>query len=239
MMKPSRTAGKAASRAGAPALGRAGGAGGPRGGPTSRAAGQERRELLLEEATRLFGEQGYHATTMRQIAEATGLLPGSLYTHIRSKEQLLYDIVREAARAFMGGLEAARAASAAPEERFRAALRAHIEVVTEHQDAARVFHHEWHALTGRRRAEIRRLRDRYERGWDEILRGIPGIADPRLARLLVLSVANWVYTWYRPRGPMTPDRIAARYADLLLGGLRADPPVESAKIPRRGKETSR
>ena len=181
--------------------------------------GVARREQILDEAARLFSERGYHATSMRDIGEATGMLAGSLYAHIASKEDLLYQIVLEAAHQFLGGLEALRAEVLSPEKRLRRAMQSHIGVVADGGDHARVFHHEWTALTGRRRAEVRRLRDRYDRLWDEIVRALPDVTDPKLARLLVLSAANWTYTWYRPEGPLSPDQIADRFTDLLLAGL--------------------
>jgi TetR/AcrR family transcriptional regulator, cholesterol catabolism regulator len=183
------------------------------------AAGIARREQILEQAARLFSRRGYHATSMRDIGEATGMLAGSLYAHIASKEELLYEIVMQAAEQFLGGLETVRSSDLGPEEKLRRAIRAHIEVVAGNVDEARVFHHEWKALTGNRLAEARRLRNRYERLWDEILHGLPGAGDPKFARLLVLSAANWTYTWYRPDGPLSPEAVADRFTDLLLAGL--------------------
>jgi AcrR family transcriptional regulator len=156
---------------------------------------------------------------MRDIGGATGMLAGSLYSHISSKEDLLHRIVLEAAHTFIEGLEAIRAEDLTPEDRLRKAMRAHVAVVAADVDAAWVFNHEWKALTGERREEIRRLRRRYERLWDGIVRELPGAADPRFARLLVLSAANWTYTWYRPDGPLSPDEVADRFTDLLLAGL--------------------
>ena len=182
-------------------------------------AGIARKEQILEEAARLFSRRGYHATSMRDIGEATGMLAGSLYAHIASKEELLDEIVVQAAEQFLGGLEVVRASGLSPEEKLRRAIRAHIEVVAGNVDEARVFHHEWKALTGHRLDEARRLRNRYERLWDEVLRGLPGAGDPKFARLLVLSAANWTYTWYRPDGPLSPDAVADRFTDLLLAGL--------------------
>jgi AcrR family transcriptional regulator len=156
---------------------------------------------------------------MRDIGEATGLLAGSLYAHIASKEDLLYEVVVQAAHQFLGRVEEIRAEELPAEERLRAAMRAHVSVVADNLDAAWVFHHEWKALTGERREEVRRLRRRYERLWDEIVRGLPGAMDPRFARLLVLSAANWTYTWYRPEGPLSPEQVADRFTDLLLAGL--------------------
>ena len=178
-----------------------------------------RRDQILEKAARLFGRRGYHATSMRDIGDAAGILAGSLYAHISSKEDLLYEIVLRAAERFIDELTAIAAEDASPAERLRRAMRAHIGVVASNVDAAWAFHHEWKALTGERRHEVRRLRDRYERLWDEIVRDLPGSRDPRFARLLVLSAANWTYTWYRPDGPLLPDQVADRFTDLLLAGL--------------------
>jgi TetR/AcrR family transcriptional regulator, cholesterol catabolism regulator len=188
--------------------------------PATR-AGVARRERILEEAARLFGRRGYHATSMRDIGEATGLLAGSLYAHIASKEDLLYEIVVEAGSEFIARLEEVETTDAGPEGRLRLAMRAHIAVLAGNVDAAWVFHHEWKALTGERREEVRRLRRRYEALWDRIVADLPGAADKRFARLLVLSAANWTYTWYRPEGPLSPEEVADRFTDLLLAGLGA------------------
>jgi TetR/AcrR family transcriptional regulator, cholesterol catabolism regulator len=172
-------------------------------------------------AASLFSKRGYHATTVRDIAEAAGLLSGSLYAHIRTKEDLLYDIVVRAAEQFLEGVASAAASPASPEERLHAAMRAHIRVVAEDVDAARVFHHEWRALSGERLQEVLALRDQYEDLWDLIVGGLPGRRPRKLTRLLVLSAANWVYTWYDPAGPLTPDQVADGFTDLLVRGLRA------------------
>jgi AcrR family transcriptional regulator len=178
-----------------------------------------RKEQILDAAARLFSDRGYHATSMRELGEATGLLPGSLYAHFSGKEEILYQIVVEAARQFLGGMEALRTMQAPPQDKFRAAMRAHIAVVANDADGARVFLHEWRALRGRRRTEISRLRERYEKLWDDIIRDVQP-ADPKLARLLALSAANWTYIWYDPNGPLGPEEVADRFSDLLLGGLQ-------------------
>ena len=183
------------------------------------AAGAARRERILDQAARLFGRRGYHATSMRDIGDAAGLLPGSLYAHIASKEDLLHEIVVRAAGEFLDALEALKAKPLEPEDRLRRAMRAHVSVVARNLDAAWVFHHEWKSLTGERLAEIRRLRRRYEGMWDSVVGDLPGVSDHRFARLLVLSAANWTYTWYRPAGPLSPEEVADRFTDLLLAGM--------------------
>lgn len=183
-----------------------------------------RREQMLDAAAELFSSRGYHGTSIRDIAAATGILPGSLYAHIRSKEDLLYDIVVRAAEQFLTSVKLVVEGLGSPEEKLRKAMRSHVGVVAHAREEARVFLEEWQALQEPRRSEVRELRDGYEALWDGLIRqGIESRrlrdVDPTLARLLVLSAANWTYTWYDPAGPLSPDEIADRFTDLLLDGL--------------------
>ncbi|HEX2029840.1 MAG TPA: TetR/AcrR family transcriptional regulator [Actinomycetota bacterium] len=178
----------------------------------------DRRDFFLERAAELFSERGYHATSMRDIAEAIGIRAPSLYAHIQRKEDLLYGIVTSAATEFLSSLEAVRASSAPPAGKLREAMRAHVRVVADNLQGARVFHHEWRALSEPRRGEVRELRDRYEALWDQLIAELRP-DDPTFARLLALSAANWTYVWYDPRGSLSPEEIADRFTDLLLRGL--------------------
>src|SRR3989449_9263512 len=112
-----------------------------------------RRTELRRAAARLFAEKGYHGTSVGDLAEALGVQKGSLYSHIDSKADLLWEVAREGAGAFHAGLDAL------PEEgpvveRIRAALRAHLRVVAEQLDVATVFVREWRYLEGERRGRF-------------------------------------------------------------------------------------
>lgn len=192
-----------------------------------------RRQQLADVATTLFSERGYHGTSMREIAEAAGIRAASLYSHIAAKEDLLYQVVASAADRFMTGVEDAIGSSDDSVEQLRLAMRAHVRVVAEDVRAARVFHHEWRALTGERLEEVIELRDRYENLWDAIVGRLPGKLPRKLARLLVLSAANWVYTWYDPEGSLSPDQVADGFTDLLLRGLTGSPGSGNGNIRER------
>ena len=178
----------------------------------------ERREFILERAGELFSERGYHATSMRDIAEAIGIRAPSLYAHIARKEDLLYGIVTEAATQFLASVDGVRASTGSPATKLRDAMRAHVRVVADNLQGARVFHHEWRALSEPRRAEIQALRDRYEALWDQLIAELRP-EDPGFARLLALSAANWTYVWYDPEGALSPEEVADRFTALLLRGL--------------------
>src|SRR5204862_6676413 len=97
-----------------------------------------RRTELTRAAARLFAEKGYHGTSIGDLAQALGVQKGSVYSHIESKADLLWEVAREGAEAFQAALDAV------PEEgpiveRIRAALRAHLRVVAEQLDVATVF----------------------------------------------------------------------------------------------------
>src|SRR6478672_12330911 len=122
----------------------------------------ERKEQIVQTAGSMFSRQGYHATTMRDIARELNMQGGSLYAHIDSKEDMLWEIVERAAGQF---LTAVRPLAALPEPasaRLRRMLRAHVDVVTRNLDNATVFFHEWRFLSPARRAHIGAQRDAYE-----------------------------------------------------------------------------
>lgn len=185
---------------------------------------RSRRDVILKSATILFKEKGYHGTTIRDIAEMSGMLSGSLYAHIRTKEDLLFEITNEVADHFLSRLEGVVVQALSPVSKFKQGLISHIQVVEEHWDAASVFSHEWRALGDERRAVIQRKRDDYEALWARIFE--EGVSagmfygdHVRFARIVTLSVANWSYQWYRPGGPRTAEQVAEELAEVLLRGI--------------------
>jgi TetR/AcrR family transcriptional regulator, cholesterol catabolism regulator len=182
-----------------------------------------RRTELTRQAARLFAEKGYHGTSIGEIAAALGVQKGSLYAHIQSKQDLLYETMLEGARAFHAGLDAIPDELAAT-EKVRFALRSHLRVVADQLDVATVFVQEWRYLEGERREEILRERRRYEdrvRAFFREGRDLGKLRtdlDDATAALLALSAANWAYTWLQP-GRDT-DELADRFYELLVNGMR-------------------
>ena len=182
-----------------------------------------RRHELNRQAARLFAQKGYHGTSMGDLAEAMGVQKGSLYSLTESKQQLLYEAMREGAVAFHSGLDALPDDVPAI-ERIRLALRAHLRVVAEQLDVATVFIREWRYLEGDRREEIVAERRRYEERVRALFREgrehgeLRTDLDESTAALLVLSAANWAYTWLTP-GRDT-DELADRFTTFLVDGMR-------------------
>jgi AcrR family transcriptional regulator len=174
-------------------------------------------------AARLFAERGYHGTSIGDLAKALGVQKGSIYAHIDSKQDLLYEAMREGANAFHQGLDSIPD-DVAPTERIRLALRAHLRVVAEQLDVATVFVREWRYLEGERAEEFLAERRRYEERFRALFRegresgALRTDLDDHAAALLVLSAANWAYTWLPPEA--NTDELADRFFAILVDGVR-------------------
>jgi AcrR family transcriptional regulator len=191
---------------------------------------ETRRQQIENAASVLFRERGYAATSVRDIAQVLNLQGASLYAHVASKEDLLWSIVERAADRFESAVAPIAAAETHAPQRLRVMVRAHIGVVTDDLGNAVSFLGEWRFLSPDRRTEVASRRRRYEGRFREVI--AQGVAsgdfaagtDPRLAATWMLSALNGIAVWYHPDGDLTPEAIADRYADLLLGGLTCPPP---------------
>ena len=160
---------------------------------------------------------------MGDLAAAMGVQKGSLYSLTESKQELLYETMREGALAFHAALDTIPD-DAPPAEKIRLALRAHLRVVAEQLDVATIFVREWRYLEGPRGDEFVAERRRYEERIRALFREGRELGELRTdldegaAALLALSAVNWAYTWLRP-GADT-DGLADRFYALLVDGMR-------------------
>jgi AcrR family transcriptional regulator len=187
--------------------------------------GFDRRTEVLEAAERLFSARGYEATSVRDIADALTIKAGSLYSHIQTKEELLWEIVSRAADRFFEAVRPIAESNVVTVEKLKRAIAAHVSVITKSARAAGIYTTEWRHLSEPRRGEFLKRRDEYERMFrrmvhDAIREGVFADVDEKFATLHILSSLNWIYQWYRPDGAMTPEEIARRITDLLFNGLK-------------------
>ncbi len=187
-----------------------------------------RKEQIEQTATALFKARGFSATSMRDLANALGIEAASIYSHIRSKEEILQRVCFRMAREFFEAMDEAKASEASASEKLRKAIEAHVQVLTQNTAASAVFLHEWRHLSEPFHSTFLSLRDKYEESFREIIReGIKAgefqVPDEKFAVLTILSGLNWIHTWYKPEGKMTPAEIANNLATMLLNGLQKAP----------------
>jgi AcrR family transcriptional regulator len=178
-----------------------------------------RRLQLLDAAARLFRAHGYHATSMRDIAGAVGMLPGSIYYHFPSKDELLLTVYEEGVRRIAERVDAAVQAQRQPQQRLQAACIAHLEMLLDQSDYAQVVLRVVPDDTGPLQRRLVALRDQYEMRFKQLVAELelPPQVDRHYFRLLLLGALNWAQTWYRP-GADSPRVIATELLRALYRG---------------------
>jgi len=184
-----------------------------------------KKELIQREAVRMFRERGYLATSVRDIAEAVGIQGGSLYAHVDSKDDLLWEIVNASADRFFLAIEPIRSSNRTTMARLREAIISHVGVITADLDAAAVYSTEWRHLSEQRRNAFANRRDEYEQLFrsmigDGIRERLLWSTDEAFVSLFVLSALNWVYQWYKPGGRHSPEELGKLMAEYIFDGLR-------------------
>jgi AcrR family transcriptional regulator len=199
-----------------------------------------RRQHVLDAAARLFAEKGYEATSIGDIAEAVGLLKGSLYYYAPSKEELLFWIIREVQGKGRKLVERFTKSDDDPVTQLREIIEAGATFVIDHRDMNIISMRDFRALTEPRQQELQRdrmlmwryLRSLIVRGRDE--GSIRSDIDPVVATTGILGAINYLPTWYESGRPPSAERMARGYADFLVQGLLAPPAHRSkpkAKTP--------
>ncbi len=182
------------------------------------------RGRLLRAAAHLFLEKGYERTTMRELADAVGILSGSIFHHFDSKPAILEQVMREVIELNTERLQQAAASQAAPSARVRALIRSELESIHgDTSEAMTLLFAEWRSLDTRAQKRILALRQRYELIWLEAieLAGAELVPlQPFLFRRLLGGAIAATSLWYAPTGTIDIDELAD--AILLLGARRAE-----------------
>jgi AcrR family transcriptional regulator len=196
----------------------------PKPTPQSANPPEDADERILKAAGRLFREKGFAATTVREIASAANMLPGSLHYRYASKDDVLLALMNRAVRRAMQAVRMAIGDTKDPVEKLRLGLRAHLELLCNGDDSLYVLLFDWRSLPSGAREGVERERAKYEAFWDGLLYEAHGsgkarpILDIELVRHFGFGAINWVATWYRPGGDRTPGQIAdAMFAYLAYG----------------------
>ena len=186
-----------------------------------------RRDDILEAAADIFVERGFDAATTREIGERAGVLSGSLYHHFETKEEMLFTLVQDVYSEILASHEELLDAPGSGAERLRLLVEAHVRHLIANLARTTLALHESRSLSEQHRNVIADAEARYLAVVAELIEqgredgSLRADADPRLARLVVLGAANWVYRWYSETGDRTPDEIADAIASLAVDGLTA------------------
>jgi TetR/AcrR family transcriptional regulator, cholesterol catabolism regulator len=195
-----------------------------------------RRDVdVLAAARKVFFERGYDSATVQDVADELGILKGSLYHYIRTKEDLLFRLFEHVHGDVDGILdEVAQVPDLEPLERLRLYVRRQVEYNLDNLAQITVYYHERGSLTGERAAHVTKLRDRHDRFVSTLIREAQrnGQADPRLDPRVVtpcvFAPIVWTYRWYRPNGRLARKDIAEMVAEFAISGAIGGHPAPSS-----------
>ena len=154
-----------------------------------------RRMELVRVAARLFRDQGYERTTVRDLGQAVGLQSGSLFYHFRTKEEILVAVMALGITSTTDQLQQALALARSPREKLAALFHVHLaSLLGDNQAALEVMLYEWRSVSEEARPGLIVLRDRYEALWQEVLdeAAAAGLVKPdtRLLRRTLLAACT-------------------------------------------------
>ena len=198
-----------------------------------------RRGQLIRESARLFREKGYEATSVRDIAAATGLQSGSWVYHFKTKQDILAAVMEEGLQRALERIEAIGRDQLPPREQFRALLRAHLDtILAPGQDFIPVLLYEWRSLEAKSRPRVVALQRRYEAVWEKVIAQLRRSGDwvqpTRVDRLLMFGALNWMAHWYRLDGPFDVAELADEAERFFLRSPRARAkPAARPRVARR------
>jgi TetR/AcrR family transcriptional regulator, cholesterol catabolism regulator len=206
--------------------------------PADPARRRNRKVDVMDAAIDVFWRKGYAAASVQDVADSVGVLKGSLYYYIDSKEDLLFRILEDVHEGSRRILDEVVSLDATPLERVRTYIERHVEWYLDNVEEVTVYFRDWRFLTGERLDIVAERR----RGYDRVVRELivaaqrsgevdPSI-DPKYASFFVLAAVNHVPDWYRRGVGDSPADIAAAYADLTVGTLRGTQPRRPAARPR-------
>lgn len=213
------------------------------------ARSKKRQREIIDAAAEIFHRKGYSETSVQDIAEAVGILKGSLYYYIDSKEDLLFQMLLEVHEDAKGIVAETAALEIPAVDRLRAYVQRHVEYNAHNLSKIAVYYHDFGLLTAKRKKAIMDQRRYYE----EFVIGLideakaDGMVDKSVDASLVANaifgVANWIYTWYQTSGSASPEYLGKLYAELVVNGVCSEtmpkPPARRKNTARRGGTTRR
>ncbi|HTG53470.1 MAG TPA: TetR/AcrR family transcriptional regulator [Gemmatimonadaceae bacterium] len=195
----------------------------------------QKLDALLSAAAKVFAERGYHQTSMRDLARASGVSLAGLYYYVESKEELLYHIQRRNFERVIAGMKERRDGATDPVDRLMRFIDNHLDYFASHMAEMKVLSHEAGALSGDALQVVEEMKRAYTRSLMDILAAIdqkcgPAHANRRVAAYSLFGMMNWIYNWYDPLGDLGVELLAQNIGRIFLGGY-VGLPVAAAAIP--------
>ena len=200
-------------------------------------------EAIRKAGVRLIFERGYEAMSLRQLAAEVGIQAGSLYNHISTKQDLLFDLVQEHINDLLRELDLALEGKADPVEKLRAFVAFHVSYHMTRKREVFIANSELRSLDAKNYDVVVALRGAYEQRLAQILTegvsdGVFEVGDIQVATFAIIALLTGLCTWYRPGGRLTRDAIIAAHEKLVLSGVAPQAAVHQVDSGNKSPRTA-
>lgn len=201
------------------------------------------RENIKAVAIGLFFEKGYFATSISDIARGSGIQKASIYYHYPSKEELLFTILENTMDDLTSHLRANIKGVEDITEQIRGAVRGHVQFHLEHQKETFIANSELRGLTEDHYRIIVDKRDEYEKIFQDLIEkgrdsGVFAVSDLKIISYAILTLCTAGASWFKPKGRLAIEQIAAIYEEFVLNGLQHKIPKQTIRRQTIGKRTA-
>jgi AcrR family transcriptional regulator len=186
-----------------------------------------KRQIILDEAAKLFKLKGFGGTSMRDLAGEVGMEAASMYNHIKSKDEILEHLCFHVSNTYIAQLAEVESMPGSNGDKLKELLRRHINLMLEDGAAVSVANNDWKYLTDNKLEQFKAARKQYEKGFAALIEN--GIAagefrpvNASVALFTILSAVRWVELWYRPGRGVTAQELEEDIMVILLNGLAKD-----------------
>jgi AcrR family transcriptional regulator len=184
----------------------------------------KKKDEIFQQASQMFQEKGYLATSMRELAANVGLEPSSLYSHLSSKEEILRKICFETADQFMDGMKQVLKSNEPTIDKLRSLISLHIRIAIQNKTAVTVFNDEWRNLSEPHLSDFLALRKEYEEGFLRVIRAgihekILKLHDPNVLMNVIVNSVNWLHYWHNDNKNIGIASLERQFHSILLSGI--------------------
>jgi AcrR family transcriptional regulator len=185
---------------------------------------EAKQRSILDSAATVFAKRGMEHASMAQIASENNVSKALLYHYYPSKELLIFDIGRTHLIELEAAIQAADRPEVPPAQRLKLLIVAVLENYRNADSHQQVLLNGMNSLSTEQRGELQQIERRIVHRFSGVLRQInPDIENRRLTpvTMSLFGMLNWLYTWFRPNGPISRENYAELVTQLLLGGLQS------------------
>ncbi|MCS7212862.1 MAG: TetR/AcrR family transcriptional regulator [Candidatus Calescibacterium sp.] len=193
---------------------------------TNRRYRKNRIPEILNVAARLFREKGFSATSIQDIAQEIGIEKGAIYYWIKSKDDILYQLIENEGERFIQNVSKIIDEEISPDKKLEKFMKKHIDVLTENVDKASVFFNEHRSLPKKWKSKIIQFRDKYESILRKIIEEgqkegkIRKDIDAKIIGFAILGMINWVFHWFSKSGRYSSSEIGDAFWEIIYSGIK-------------------